>query len=370
LNELESAIAAKMACWEAGSSQTTKAQPGACASSGSALVNGKQQTAGLNELESAIDAKLARWKASVFQTAKAEPGAYAASGHTLVNGKQQTAGLNELESAIASKIARWEAGANVNTLEDSFPAEIGSQDIEPPFADNEDAKVQAHMPGSNSPCVHLESSEETVQPTMRTNGREGAESHSARATTRPFVQLRSKMTPLQAKLCSNSGDSVQGKSMDWNIAVQSSASAPELHVLDATVQSKMNSGDEATASMTLLFNFESESICKQHLDSETADVLGEASATHPIPQDAGEGVLNNDDRVESKVPQNDSLYEPSEGADHGPDSEDIEYGNLETAWSWHLPLKKRKIIFRRPSKKVRTSTFPRPSSTIRIQNLP
>jgi hypothetical protein len=87
--------------------QTASAQPGAYASSGSTFADGaKKQTAGLNELESAIAAKLDRWEAGVSQSAQAQPGAYAAFGTTLVNGKQQTAALNELESAIAAKLSR------------------------------------------------------------------------------------------------------------------------------------------------------------------------------------------------------------------------------------------------------------------------
>jgi hypothetical protein len=112
MSEMETAIAAKLARWETSASQTAQAQPGAYASSGSMLADGaKKQAAGLNELESAIAAKMACWEAGVSQTAKAKPGAYASSDSTLAGGKNQTAGLNELESAISAKLARWEAGS-------------------------------------------------------------------------------------------------------------------------------------------------------------------------------------------------------------------------------------------------------------------
>jgi hypothetical protein len=350
LNELESAIAAKLAHWEEGASQTAQAQPGAYSASGSTLTDGKQQTAGMSEMESAIAAKMARWDSGASPTAQTQTGSFASTGSTLVSdkqqsadtatgslladGKQQTAGLNELESAIAAKVTLWEASATVNTLKDSGPARTGSHDTKTPFKDDAVAKVQAHMPGSNAPCSHFESFEEVMQAKMRTNGRKGAESHSACAAT--TVQLQSMESAWQAKLYSNSGDSLQSKSMDSNTAFQSLASLQEMHALEANIQSKMNRANEAPASMTLLCNFESDSMCKQHLGRETAIELGEVSATHPripleiqdietsVPQDAGEDMHSDDDHVESKVPQNDC-----DGADQGPDLENGEYGNLE-----------------------------------------
>jgi hypothetical protein len=321
LSELESAIADKMARWEAGASQTAQAQPGTYAATGSTLANGKQPTAGFNELESAIAAKMARWEAGASQTAQAQPGAY---GATLADGKKQIARLNELESAIAARLARWEVSATFNTLEDSAPSRARSHDTKAPITDDVEAKIHAHVPDSNAPLTHFE---KAVQAKIRTNGGEGAESQSVHAATTPYQHLQNLESVLHAKLCSNSSDSLQGKSVD---------SLDELHTLEANVQSKMNRTNEAAASKTLLLNFENDSMCQQQLGSETAGEQGEASATHPripleiqdietsVPQHADEGMLNDDDRFESKVPQNDC-----DDADQGPDLENGEYGNLE-----------------------------------------
>jgi hypothetical protein len=138
---------------------------------------------------------------------------------------------------------------------------------------------------------------------------------------------------LQAKISNSSGDS----------AVHTPASLQALQTLEANIQSKMNSANATTASPASLSNLESQILDKQSLGGGTVGELGDVSVTMArIPLDIQEledsllqksraGNLGNenaskDDGPESKVPQNDLLYDTGHGADGGPDLEYGEYG--------------------------------------------
>jgi Leucine-rich repeat (LRR) protein len=289
--------------------------------------------------------------ARASRTAPAQPGAFASTGSSSTGDKGQAARLDDLESRISAKMAPSDARAQVTALEDSIQAKIRSHDTKGPSTNDLEAKIQAKMVGSTGARAHLENFEDAVHAKMRTDGQgAGADSQSGDAVTAAKVrtaaipssyqQLQNIESSLQAKISNNSGDSARGKSVDSKIAAQNPASLQAMQTLEANIQSKMNSANAASASPASLSNFECQILDKQSLGGGTVGELGEVSVTMArIPLDIQEiedsllqkaraGNLGNenaskDDGPESKVPQNDLLYD---GADGGPDLEYGEYG--------------------------------------------